>query len=356
MLKKRKLSAFSTGLLVLIAVWLCFIVGNGQGSGYNAARQITFTATGSDVTLQQNSLMLYHKIIWTDTNVSTCSATVDSSTDGAAWTTGGVISAQNCSANGASAIVASTANYIRVTVSTLTGAGASVIIQYQGWAYNPTPGTGTGTVTSVTFTGDGTVLSSTPSAAVTTSGTVPATLANAAAGSVLNNGTAAAAAPGYTQTPTLGAVGGSTGTVTYLGTTSGSQVAGCTSATCIAFGGAATPALYKSYFTGANCAANGTAAQPSVVSCTSAPAGRFSCSVSATASCQVNTTAITGASDIVVIQTANTAVGTALGVTCNTTASTLLPMVTSQVNATSFTIQLTQPVTNPDCFTYFIVN
>ena len=34
----------------------------------------------------------------------------------------------------------------------------------------------TGTVTSVSFTGDGTVLSSTPSAAVTTSGTVPATL------------------------------------------------------------------------------------------------------------------------------------------------------------------------------------
>jgi hypothetical protein len=41
---------------------------------------------------------------------------------------------------------------------------------------------GSGTVTSVTFTGDGTVLSSTPSSAVTTSGTVTATLANTPTG------------------------------------------------------------------------------------------------------------------------------------------------------------------------------
>lgn len=41
-----------------------------------------------------------------------------------------------------------------------------------------TAGAGSGTVTSVTFTGDGTVLSSTPSAAVTASGTVAGTLVN----------------------------------------------------------------------------------------------------------------------------------------------------------------------------------
>src|ERR1700733_5322229 len=42
-----------------------------------------------------------------------------------------------------------------------------------------------GTVTSVTFTGDGTILSSTPSSAVTTSGTLTATLANQTANTVL---------------------------------------------------------------------------------------------------------------------------------------------------------------------------
>lgn len=56
-------------------------------------------------------------------------------------------------------------------------------------------GAGTGTVTSVTFTGDGTILSSTPSSAVTTSGTLTAALANASANTVLagpNSGSAAA--------------------------------------------------------------------------------------------------------------------------------------------------------------------
>lgn len=46
-------------------------------------------------------------------------------------------------------------------------------------------GGGTGTVSSVTFTGDGAVLSSTPSAAVTTTGTLPATLRAQAANTVL---------------------------------------------------------------------------------------------------------------------------------------------------------------------------
>jgi hypothetical protein len=58
---------------------------------------------------------------------------------------------------------------------------------------------GTGTVTSVTFTGDGTVLSSTPSSAVTTSGTLQGTLANAGANTVLGNATGGSAAPTYGQ-------------------------------------------------------------------------------------------------------------------------------------------------------------
>lgn len=60
---------------------------------------------------------------------------------------------------------------------------------------------GTGSVTSVTFTGDGTILSSTPSSAVTTTGTLTATLANAAATTVLGNPTGSSAAPVYTTAP-----------------------------------------------------------------------------------------------------------------------------------------------------------
>ena len=76
---------------------------------------------------------------------------------------------------------------------------------------------GTGTVTSVTFTGDGTVLSSTPSSAVTTSGTVTASLANAGANTVLGNATGSSAAPTYNAAPAGGTSGcsGSTDAVIY---------------------------------------------------------------------------------------------------------------------------------------------
>jgi len=74
-------------------------------------------------------------------------------------------------------------------------------------------GGGSGTVTSVTFTGDGTVLSSTPSSAVTTSGTLPATLNTQAANSVFGNFTGSTAAPTFSATPTF-AITNLTGTCT----------------------------------------------------------------------------------------------------------------------------------------------
>ena len=79
---------------------------------------------------------------------------------------------------------------------------------------------GTGTVTSVSFTGDGTVLSSTPSSAVTTSGSVIATLAVAAAGTILGNATSSSHVPTYTSTPILGA-SGTLGSLTMGNATSG---------------------------------------------------------------------------------------------------------------------------------------
>lgn len=97
---------------------------------------------------------------------------------------------------------------------------------------------GSGTVTSVTFTGDGTVESSTPSAAVTTSGTVTATLANAGTGTFLSNLTGSSATPSYNSIATYlaspAAIGGTTpaaGAFTTLSATnvSGSQASGISS-------------------------------------------------------------------------------------------------------------------------------
>lgn len=78
---------------------------------------------------------------------------------------------------------------------------------------------GVGTVTSVTFTGDGTVLSSTPSSAVTTTGTLTAALANAAGGTLFGRNATTTGAPAYTTAPVLGIPGTSTGTIALASST-----------------------------------------------------------------------------------------------------------------------------------------
>lgn len=91
------------------------------------------------------------------------------------------------------------------------------------WA-NVTGASG-GTVTSVRFAGDGTLLSSTPTAAVTSTGTLTATLSNAGGGTVLGNTTGTAAAPGYTPTPVLGINASTSGTLSLAnGGAGGAQV------------------------------------------------------------------------------------------------------------------------------------
>lgn len=124
-------------------------------------------------------------------------------------------------------VTAASSNAVIAPFSTLSGAAAQGNILYytgsawavlapgtsgwflktQGVGANPVwAAAGSGSVTSVTFTGDGTVLSSTPSGAVTTSGTVTASLANAATKTLLGNATAGSAAPTYLSVDSVNAM------------------------------------------------------------------------------------------------------------------------------------------------------
>lgn len=109
-------------------------------TGYNASRIHTFGATGSDISLIQNTLMLYHRLSWATTGApAACTVALDSSVDGTVWVAGGIIAGQNCTAAGPSAVTFASANYVRITVTALT-AGATVRVVYEGWASAPNGG------------------------------------------------------------------------------------------------------------------------------------------------------------------------------------------------------------------------
>lgn len=108
--------------------------------------------------------------------------------------------------------------------------------------------------------------------------------------------------------------------------------------------------------TNTKCAANGTAANPSVVTCAAAASGIIACSATASAgTCVVNTTAVLSTSSKIII-TPSAAYSSPLSVTCNTSAtfgtSPLLGAVTS---TTSFTINMPTVSTNPACFAYEVI-
>lgn len=102
-----------------------------------------------------------------------------------------------------------------------------------------------------------------------------------------------------------------------------------------------------SYQTATNCSS---AASPAV--CSSAAAGSFVVAAAAS-TVTINTTAVTANSQILVLY--DSSLGTKLGVTCNTTEPALYG-VTARVAATSFTVTASSPVTNPACFSFFLIN
>lgn len=124
----------------------------------------------------------------------------------------------------------------------------------------------------------------------------------------------------------------------------------------LADGSAQTGFSAATYATATNCAGVGTSASPSIVTCAAASAGAFSCAITASAAtCTVNTTAVTANSEIIVTEVASES--TRLGVTCNTTPSSVpLILLASKVAATSFTINMPSITTNPACFVFHVVN
>jgi hypothetical protein len=121
--------------------------------------------------------------------------------------------------------------------------------------------------------------------------------------------------------------------------------------------GSFTTLTGTTFNTTTRCAAAGSGANPSLVACSAAPAGFFSCATNASAgTCVVSTSAVT-ANSVIQIQPDST-LGTALSVTCNTSADTgvTAPRVSARSASTSFTITLGTFTTNPECFSYLIIN
>lgn len=110
--------------------------------------------------------------------------------------------------------VGSTATAINNIVPSQTGNNAKFLTtngSTVSWAN--VSGASGGTVTSVTFTGDGTVLSATPSSAITSSGTLTASINVQSPGTVLNNSGSTSAAPTFTATAVLGKPSTTAGTL-----------------------------------------------------------------------------------------------------------------------------------------------
>ncbi len=154
---------------------------------------------------------------------------------------------------------------IQIVIST----GTAYTCNNGTWAAIASGGGGTGTVTSVTFTGDGVVDSATPSTAVTTSGTVLATLLTQAANTAFGNFTGSTAAPSFTATTGTGSPVAATSptlVTPLLGTPTSGVITNLTG-TCTACTANAVPAAN---LTGATLAAGVTAS--SLTSFGAAPA------------------------------------------------------------------------------------
>lgn len=100
----------------------------------------TFTAAGNgSYAIEIGRGLAYHKISWNVSNgtVSACSVKLQQSADASSWSD--LIAAQDCTTNGVSAITNAVANYVRVSVTTLTIATGTPLLSVQAAHYIDEP-------------------------------------------------------------------------------------------------------------------------------------------------------------------------------------------------------------------------
>lgn len=133
-------------LLLLMAI-ATFANAQTSGNGYNASYSQTFTTTTSSIALFQNNKMLYQQLAWTVSGtVASCTLALDTSPDGTTWSAGGAITGQTCTSAGNSSVTAAQAAFVRLTVTALSGSGATLNATMTGWSYNPSGTGGSGNV------------------------------------------------------------------------------------------------------------------------------------------------------------------------------------------------------------------
>lgn len=123
-------------LQLLVLLMAAALPALAQGPAALQSASFTATGSGSAIPLLNTGISL-HRIYWrTQGTVTTCTVAADSSADGITWNAGAVITGQTCTANGVSTVASANVNFVRVTVTTLTG-GGTVTVTYVG---NPDTG------------------------------------------------------------------------------------------------------------------------------------------------------------------------------------------------------------------------
>jgi hypothetical protein len=323
--------------LVLQEGQFCFLTPSSTGTDYAADCGESQTTAGSGITLTRGVHSLQIAATGAATSIAlpvTVSGTVNSGGTPYFNSTTQMSSSALLTAN--ALVMGGGAGAAPLTVSGFSTDGSHEI--FVGGV-----GIGSGTIgLNGNSSGTATISANSSASAVNFSGNI---IAGVVQGTTLTSTVATGTAP-LTVTST-----------TVVGNLNVSQLLGSTWASPAAIGGT-TPAAGSftalkgtTFASTTNCSSS---ASPAV--CAAAAAGSVAVPAGALQTLQVNTTAVTANSQILL--TIDEGLGTKLGVTCNTTVATLTqPVVTARTAATSFTIE--EPATtstNPVCVSYLVLN
>lgn len=145
---KRRLYVILLSIILAAGVRLYAQSGTGGTTNVTVPEKVkshTFTTATSDNSINLIQAGIYeHRLVWTGSGTrTTCTIKLEQSIDNVAWTD--LIAGQNCTANG-SASASSYVNYVRITVTAITGASNTVYATYRGIPYGAPLGSVTGTV------------------------------------------------------------------------------------------------------------------------------------------------------------------------------------------------------------------